>query len=372
MDVSTWTSLDLDGAAPGPPGSDRFRRLARAMGVPAQDVDDVVQQAWLRILENRARVGLARDAAAYADQIVRNEARTSRRRARRRDEVVTPLQGEDPLDERPGPEASLIARQRASVLWRFIDKLDDARRTVFIEHELLGRTFAEIAGAHALPENTVKSRLAAAWDKVEQERARWQAARRRRGEAEAPCFLPFFSGAWLHDALRGLRRFRLHGTAAAGLVLGAGAALPSPAAGFAAAALHPASRRTPPALEIPAAPADQHGTGPSLPEGVIRREAMTASAVSPHQGSTTTIRAVSAAVEMSSRGRTGAERARIDPRLERARAMLELGTTEGQLSACRLLHEHRERRGRGEHAAERDALLRRVRCERHGSIEAQK
>lgn len=369
MDVSTWTTPD--GAAPGPPGSDRFRRLARAMGVPAQDVDDVVQQAWLRILENRARIGLARDAAAYADQIVRNEARTSRRRARRRQEVVASLQGEEPSDERPGPEASLIARQRASVLWRFIDKLDDARRTVFIEHELLGRTLAEIAGAHALPENTVKSRLAAAWDMVEQERERWQAERRRRGQAAAPCLVPFFSGAWLHDALRGLRRFRLHGTAAAGLVLGAGAAWPGPAAGFAEAPLLAASGRAQPALEIPLAPADPRGVGPDRPESAIRREAVTGSAVFAHQGSSTTARAVSAAVKRSSRGRTGAERARIDPRIERARAMLELGTTEGQLSACRLLHEHRERHGRGEHAAERDALLRRVRCERHGPIGVQ-
>jgi RNA polymerase sigma-70 factor (ECF subfamily) len=73
---------------------------------------------------------------------------------------------------------------------------------------------------------------------------------------------------------------------------------------------------------------------------------------------------------MSSRGGAGAEHTRIDPRIERARAMLDLGTAEGQLAACRLLHEHRERRGRGEHAAERDALLRRVRCERHGSLQA--
>ncbi|AUX36398.1 MULTISPECIES: RNA polymerase sigma factor [Sorangium] len=366
MDVTTSTSLDV--TAPCPLGSDRFRRLARAMRVPAQDIDDVVQQAWLRILENRARVGLARDAAAYADQIVRNEARTSRRRARRREEVIAPLQDEEPSDERPGPEASVIARQRAFVLWRFIDKLDDARRTVFIEHELLGRTLAEIALAHALSENTVKSRLTAAWDSVEQERARWQAEQRWRGQATVPCLVPFFSGTWLHDALRGLGRFKLHGAAAAALVLGAGAAWPGPAAGSAEAPLLAASGRAQPAIEIPAGPADARGVGPGGPESAIGREAVTASVVSAPQGSSTTARAASAAAERSSRGGTGAEHARIDPRLERARAMLELGTTEGQLSACRLLHEHRERRGRGEHAAERDALLRRVRCERHGSL----
>ncbi|WP_437793108.1 RNA polymerase sigma factor [Sorangium sp. So ce693] len=370
MDVSTSASLPI--AAPGTLGSDRFRRLARAMRVPAQDVDDVIQDAWLRILENRARIGLARDAAAYVDELVRNVVRNSRRRSRRRQEVIAPLQDEDPSDERPGPEASLIARQRASVLWRFIDKLDDARRTVFIEHELLGRTLAEIAGAHALPENTVKSRLAAAWDKIEQEAGRWQAAQHRRRQPAVPCFVPFFSGAWLRDALRGLRRFKLHGTAAAGLVLGAGAAWPGPAAGFVEAPLLAASGRAQPALEMPAAPADQRGVGLGRPESAIRREAVTASAVSAHQGSTTTARAASAAGKVSPRAHSGAAHARIDPMLERARAMLELGTTEGQLSACRLLHEHRERRGRGEHTAERDALLRRVRCERHGSIGAQR
>ncbi|MGK4002453.1 sigma-70 family RNA polymerase sigma factor [Sorangium sp. So ce1036] len=364
--MSTSTRLDI--AAPGPPGSDRFRRLARAMRVPAQDVDDVVQQAWLRILENRARIGLATDAAAYADQIVRNEARTSRRRDRRRQEVIAPLQNEDPSDERPGPEASVIARQRVSVLWRFIDKLDDARRTVFIEHELLGRTLAEIAAAQALSENTVKSRLAAAWDRIEQERARWQAEQRRRRQPVAPCFLPFFPGGWLHDALRGLRRLRLHGTAAAGLVLGAGAAWPGPAAGFADAPLLAASRRAQPAIETRAAPADQHGNPPSQPGSAIGRGAVTAAVVSAHQGSTTTTHGISAAVKRAPPGRIGAAHARIDPVIERARAMLDLGTIEGQLSACRLLHEHRERRGRGGHAAERDALLRRVRCGRDGSI----
>ncbi|WP_437722491.1 RNA polymerase sigma factor [Sorangium sp. So ce861] len=366
MDVTTSTSLD--GAAPCPLGSDRFRRVARAMRVPAQDVDDVVQQAWLRILENRTRIGLARDTAAYADQILRNEARTSRRRARRREEVSAPLQGEEPSDERPGPEASVIARQRAAVLWQFIDKLDDARRTVFVEHEILGRTLAEIARAHALSENTVKSRLAAAWDSVEQERVRWQAEQRWRGQATVPCLVPFFSGTWLHDALRGLGRFKLHGAAAAALVLGAGAAWPGPAAGFAEAPLLAASGRAQPAVEIPAAPADPRGAGPGGLESAIGREAVTASVVSAPQGSSTTARAVPATVKMSSRRGTGAERSRIDPMIERARAMLDLGTTEGQLSACRLLHEHRERRGRGEHAAERDALLRRARCERHGSL----
>ncbi|WP_437810016.1 sigma-70 family RNA polymerase sigma factor [Sorangium sp. So ce1078] len=361
MDVTTSTSLDV--AASWPLGSDRFRRLARAMRVPAQDVDDVVQQAWLRILENRARVGLARDAAAYVDQIVRNEARTSRRQSRRRQEVIAPLQDGDPSDERPGPEAAVIARQRASVLWRFIDKLDDARRTVFIEHELLGRTLAEIAGAHALPEDTVKSRLAAAWDKVEQERARWQAEQRRRGQAAAPCLVPFFSGTRLHDALRGLRRFRLRGTAAAGLVLGAGAVWPGPAAGFAEAPQR--------AIEIPAASADQAGAGPKRPASAIGRPDVIAAPKPADQRSTAAARAVSATVEAPSGRRAGVERARSDPRIERARAMLDLGTIEGQLSACRLLHEHRERRGRGEHAAERDSLLRRARCERHEPIEPQ-
>lgn len=118
MDVSTSTRPDV--AAPCPLGSDRFRRLARAMHVPAQDVDDVVQEAWLRILEKRACIEQARDAAAYVDAIVRNQARTSLRRSRRHQEVVAPLQDEDPSDDRPGPEASVIARQRASVLWRFI------------------------------------------------------------------------------------------------------------------------------------------------------------------------------------------------------------------------------------------------------------
>ncbi|WP_437732061.1 RNA polymerase sigma factor [Sorangium sp. So ce1335] len=367
------TSTSLDGAASGPLGSDRFRRLARAMRVPAQDVDDVVQQAWLRILENRARIDVARDAAAYVDQIVRNEARTSRRRARLREEVVAPLLDQEPSDDRPGPEASVIASQRASVLWRFIDRLDGARRTVFVEHELLGRTLAEIAEAHGLSENTVKSRLAAAWDRVDQERARWQAEQRRRGQAATPCFVPFipcFSGSWRHDALRGLRRLRLHAMAMAGLVLGAGAAWPGPAAGLAEAPLRAASGRAQPVTEIPAVPADQRDTGPGGHESANRREAITAAAVSAPQGSSATALAGSAAVTMPSRGRTGAERARIDPTIERARAMLDLGTIEGQLSACRLLHEHRERRGRGEHAAERDALLRRVRCERHGRLGA--
>ncbi|CAN96509.1 hypothetical protein predicted by Glimmer/Critica [Sorangium cellulosum So ce56] len=90
MDVSTSASLAI--AAPGTLGSDRFRRLARAMRVPAQDVDDILQDAWLRILENRARIGLVRDAAAYVDQLVRNVVRNSRRRSRRRQEVIAPLQ----------------------------------------------------------------------------------------------------------------------------------------------------------------------------------------------------------------------------------------------------------------------------------------
>lgn len=173
-------------------------------------------------------------------------------------------------------------------------------------------------------------------------RGRRQAEQHRRGHAAVPCVIPFFSCAWLHDALRRLRRFRLHGTAAAGLVLGAGAGWPGPAAGFAEAPLLAASGRAQPVLEIPAAPADARGAGPGLCESVMRREAVMASAASVPHGRSTTSGAASAAVARSPQEGTGAEHVRIDPKIERAPAMLDLGTTEGQLAACRLLHEHRD------------------------------
>jgi Sigma-70 region 2 len=76
---------------------ERFRVVARSMRVAPQDVEDVAQNAAVRVLEKAELVARAASQAPYVAQICRNEARRHRRRARRYGERLTPLPEEQEL-----------------------------------------------------------------------------------------------------------------------------------------------------------------------------------------------------------------------------------------------------------------------------------
>jgi RNA polymerase sigma-70 factor, ECF subfamily len=121
------------------------------------DAEDAVQDSFIIALE---RLDDCRDGAAFGAwlrQIVRNRARSVRRRERVRqtetlDEVPVAASAEDPLRDL---ERSRLRRQLESAL----QILAPVQRAVVLMHDMEGYRHREIAAELGIPEGTVRSHL---------------------------------------------------------------------------------------------------------------------------------------------------------------------------------------------------------------------
>jgi RNA polymerase sigma-70 factor (ECF subfamily) len=135
------------------------------LGVPAAEVDDVVQETWLRVVRAAARFDPERRFPVWLFSIAVNLCRDARRR--RRMEVGTEDDAaatEAILDEPHAahvPEAfrRLRERDRQRAVEAMLARLPDAMREVVVLRFYEDLDLAEIAEATGLPVGTVKSRL---------------------------------------------------------------------------------------------------------------------------------------------------------------------------------------------------------------------
>ncbi|WP_437990118.1 RNA polymerase sigma factor [Sorangium sp. So ce145] len=140
-----------------PTGFKFLRRLARRSGVPARHAEDVAQEALLRGLEADQRLDLGEGRAAYGATIVLNQARNHVRNARRRGEVLTSFDDHELQAEGPTPEEMLRKQQREALLRDLISQVDPRYRDVLIKHELEEVPLVEIASELGLNPKTVKT-----------------------------------------------------------------------------------------------------------------------------------------------------------------------------------------------------------------------
>lgn len=179
----------------------RFQQWARRFGVASADIEDLVQEALEIVWAKRAQVDPARALESWEFTILLNQARKYHRGRRLRRELLTPFDDrEDARDACQNPEDSTLFRARLAVLQALIAQIDEARRDAFVEHHLLDLSIAEIASRHAIPEETVRTRLKRAWEEIDAARSRWQAEQRRRGGDILPAFL--LPMGWRRDVTR--------------------------------------------------------------------------------------------------------------------------------------------------------------------------
>ncbi len=156
-------------------------RLARTLGLPPDDADDVAQEVFLVVHRRLHSFKPGRSMRAWLFGITRNVAlthhRTHTRRERRQSAVPPPLPGH-------GPEAALQLQQAAGLMQQFLDQLDVDKRIVFVLSDIEGLTSPEIAEALEIPLGTVFSRLRAARSKLEQYSRRLNAPELRRPHAQ--------------------------------------------------------------------------------------------------------------------------------------------------------------------------------------------
>ncbi|KIG18014.1 DNA-directed RNA polymerase specialized sigma subunit, sigma24-like protein [Enhygromyxa salina] len=127
------------------------------MGVSEVAVDDVVQETFIVTLRrlddyDPARASEATWLCSILRNVIRNDARSRRRRERRHQEFARASElSHEPLDVRTALGRKLLAE--------FLSQLDEPRRAVFVLAELEGMSAPEIAQVLGCKLNTVYSRL---------------------------------------------------------------------------------------------------------------------------------------------------------------------------------------------------------------------
>lgn len=148
----------------------------RQVGV-ASTAEDIVQDAFVRIVQGAAGFQEHARFTTWAYTITRNLCIDHlRRRAHRRhaslDAASGPGSDPAPLGERvpasaPGADRAAIGRELQARIAAAVEALPDDQREVFLLRQVGELPFKEIAAVVGVPENTVKSRMRYALERLQ-------------------------------------------------------------------------------------------------------------------------------------------------------------------------------------------------------------
>jgi RNA polymerase sigma-70 factor, ECF subfamily len=133
-------------------------RSLRLMGVPAEAVEDVVQDTFDIVSRQLAAFEGRSSLRTWLFSIAQRVAANHRRMVRRKLSRLEPLSDSAPSTE-PTPHAHAEALEAALVVERFVEGLDADWRAVFVLSVLEGVPAAEVADAVGISVNTVYTRV---------------------------------------------------------------------------------------------------------------------------------------------------------------------------------------------------------------------
>lgn len=126
----------------------------------AADVDDLVQESYVRVLRERER-GEVRSAKSFLFTVARNALRDLlRRRGVASAEAITENEALPVLEEGPGVVDLVSRRQELALLSEAIRDLPERCREVFLLRKIQGLSQREIAVRLGITENTVETLVA--------------------------------------------------------------------------------------------------------------------------------------------------------------------------------------------------------------------
>ena len=143
-----------------------------------QAAEDVTQEIFLRVVENANEFKHEARFSTWVYTIARNLCIDHLRKAshRRHPSLDQPLgPGDEPApladvvaDRHPGGDAerSTSSTQMLTIVAQLLDAMPDEQREVFLLREVANLPFKEIAVVTGTAENTVKSRMRYAWDRL--------------------------------------------------------------------------------------------------------------------------------------------------------------------------------------------------------------
>jgi len=155
----------------------------RQVRVP-QVAEDVVQEAFVRVVQNAAEFKHEARFTTWVYTITRNLCIDHiRKRALRKhpsldqaggEEGDGPTLGEQTADPRASVEREATGSELKERIARAVDKLPDEQREVFLMREIANLPFKEIAEITSVPENTVKSRMRYALERLQEALAEYE------------------------------------------------------------------------------------------------------------------------------------------------------------------------------------------------------
>jgi RNA polymerase sigma-70 factor, ECF subfamily len=132
-------------------------RIARQLGAPAGEVEDVVHEVFLVVHRRLADYDDTRGSMrGWLYGVTRNVVHAHRRTATRSEQRLRLLPDPEP---RPGPDEHLAEARAGAAVDAFLAQLDEDRRMVFSLIDIEGLSAPEVAEALGVNINTVYSRL---------------------------------------------------------------------------------------------------------------------------------------------------------------------------------------------------------------------
>jgi RNA polymerase sigma-70 factor (ECF subfamily) len=150
----------------------------------AQVAEDVVQESFVRVVQNAADFKHEARFTTWVYTITRNLCIDHlRKRALRKhpsldesrgEEGEGPTLGEQTADPRASVERAATGSELQERIARAVDTLPDEQREVFLMREVSNLPFKEIAEITGVPENTVKSRMRYALERLQEALAEYE------------------------------------------------------------------------------------------------------------------------------------------------------------------------------------------------------
>ncbi|MBX3227228.1 MAG: RNA polymerase sigma factor [Labilithrix sp.] len=160
-----------------------FNFALRQVRVP-QVAEDVVQESFVRVVQNAADFKHEARFTTWVYTITRNLCIDHlRKRALRKhpsldesrgEEGDGPTLGEQTADPRASVEREATGTELKERIALAVDKLPDEQREVFLMREIANLPFKEIAEITNVPENTVKSRMRYALERLQEALAEYE------------------------------------------------------------------------------------------------------------------------------------------------------------------------------------------------------
>ena len=133
-------------------------RVVRRLGVPAEGVDDAVQEIFVVLHRRRSELDFSRSIRALLYGVARRVAKRARDRAAAR-ATLTLVPSADPG---PDLEARAATHEKAAVVRDALHAMDEDKRMTFVLSEIEGLSIPEVAECLGVNVNTAYARQRAA------------------------------------------------------------------------------------------------------------------------------------------------------------------------------------------------------------------